>query len=222
MLDNADLEFREGSRQPGKWLWPKKDVQCWKHLNKKKFFDFPQHVAALSNRRNLIVQAGGNCGVFPKQYSQLFERVITFEPDPLHFACLSYNVPESNVFKFQACLGNNHQPVGLSFNDLEGDDNWGAKKTIESGITPQIVLDTLNLNPDVINLDIEGYEGIALQGMEETIKRSKPLIVLETNDWGEQYGWPQSRIDDMLFSWGYEIIKTFGEDSWDTAYAYKN
>ena len=221
MILNSNLEIRSGGRQPGEWLWPKEDFACWKHLNKKTFFDFPQKVAALSENRKLIVQAGGNCGVFPKQYSRLFNTVITFEPDPLHFVCLAYNVPEENVFKFQACLGNSTKTCGIDFNQELGVDNWGAKRTVSEGIVPQIILDSLQLNPDVIHLDIEGYEGIALEGMVETIKRSHPLIVLETNDWGDSYGWPQSKIDEMLFDLGYQIVETWGENRNDTAYKFK-
>lgn len=219
---HENLEFRTGGRQPGQWLWPKSDISCWKHLNKKTFFDFPKKVAGLTTRKNMIVQAGGNCGIFPKQYASLFDVVITFEPDPVHFTCLSYNVPEKNVFKFQACLGNNTDPKGIDFNYELGIENWGAKKTINSGIIPQITLDSLNLNPDVIHLDIEGYEGIALEGMIQTIKRCRPLIVLETNDWCNSYGWSQEKIDRILFDLGYKIIETWGEKRNDTAYEYQD
>jgi FkbM family methyltransferase len=219
---NAELEFRYSKRHAGQWLWPIKDTAAWRHLNKKTFFDFPQKVAALSTDKTLIVQAGGNCGIFPKQYSALFDTVITFEPDALHFACLSVNVTESNVFKFQACLGDSNGSCGLDFNAGLGLHNWGAKRTVPYGLIPQIALDSLNLIPDVVHLDIEGYEGPALEGMANTIKTHHPLIVLETNDFGDAYGWPQCRIDNLLASWGYQICQIWGENRNDTAYVFVN
>lgn len=218
---NPQLEFRSSRRHTGSWLWPKQDHAAWRHLNKKTFYDFPHKVAGLTDRRSMIVQAGGNCGIFPKQYASLFDVVITFEPDPLHFSCLSYNVPEPNVFKFQACLGNNTRPCGIDFNYDLGLTNWGAKRTVDCGKTPQITLDSMMLAPDVIHLDIEGYEGPALQGMVDTIATHHPIIVLETNDYGDAYGWPQNKIDQMLESWGYRICHIWGNNRNDTAYCYE-
>ncbi len=36
----------------------------------------------------VAVQAGGNCGLWPRELGQKFETVYTFEPDPVNFRCL--------------------------------------------------------------------------------------------------------------------------------------
>src|SRR5690348_7833841 len=55
----------------------------------------------LTNHR-LVIQAGGNCGMYPVLFSQLFEQVYTFEPDPLNFYTLVQNCQSDNIVKIQA------------------------------------------------------------------------------------------------------------------------
>lgn len=40
-------------------------------------------------------------------------------------------------------------------------------------------LDELNLNPDVVKVDTEGYDYEVLLGMKETVKRCRPVILIE-------------------------------------------
>jgi hypothetical protein len=75
----------------------------------------------------------------------------------------------------------------------------------------------LDLDPDLIHLDVEGFEAFALLGAKETIARSRPLIVLETNGSGDEYGWPQEKIDNLLNSWNYKIHVAW---DYDTVYKY--
>ena len=81
----------------------------------------------------------------------------------------------------------------------------------------EIRIDSLNLDPDLIHLDVEGFEAFALLGAQATIARVKPLIVLETNGSGDAYGWPQEKIDNLLSSWNYKIHVTWDHD---TVYKY--
>lgn len=43
--------------------------------------------------------------------------------------------------------------------------------------------DDLNLSPDLIKVDVEGAESLVLRGLKKTIKRSKPIILVENSDW---------------------------------------
>ena len=42
-----------------------------------------------------------------------------------------------------------------------------------------MTIDSLNLNPDLIQLDVEGFEENALKGAFDTIMRSRPIIIIE-------------------------------------------
>jgi hypothetical protein len=42
-----------------------------------------------------------------------------------------------------------------------------------------IPLDSLNINPDLIKIDIQGYEYYAFLGASKTLNKNKPIILLE-------------------------------------------
>ena len=58
--------------------------------------------------RDVVVQAGGNQGMYPRYYANIFEKVYTFEPDVDNYFCLDFN-----------CLGVQYyqQNVGLGESD---------------------------------------------------------------------------------------------------------
>jgi FkbM family methyltransferase len=210
-LTDLDLEFRYSSKHKRDFLWPADDVSAWKWLNKKENWDLPRRIAALCGKKNTVIQAGGNAGLYPGLYSELFDTVITFEPDYRNFFCLSHNVTKSNVFKYQAALGEVADRVTIVEDGLHH-HNSGALCVGGSGAIPQLTIDSLGLVPDLIHLDIEGYEGPALLGAKHTIQSHAPLLALEANGSGERYGWPQHRIDQLLESWGYGVLVVWEHD----------
>jgi len=195
-----DVEQRQG------WWWPRTDQRCWDYMQTHP--DVPQLITEFVpvDQRRVVVQAGGNCGFYPRQYAQLFDRVYTFEPDWLNFYCLNLNVPDSNVVKIQSCLGDIHQTVGLSIKSV----NRGKNFVDGAGAYPVLRIDDLALDQcDLIQLDIEGYEYYALLGAIDTIKKFHPVITVEV--------WDQlknrfdhninQKLDDLLKSLGYDLVK---------------
>lgn len=215
---NSDLyEFRSG-RVGDQWLWPKSDDECWRHLNKKRYSNHPKEISKHCKDKNLIIQAGGNAGVYPKQFSKIFKSVITIEPDLENFFCLNYNVTEENVFKFQACLGAENKPLHISRRISDGAGSYMVDS--QPGIIPQLTIDSFGVAPDMIQLDIEGYEGFALLGGKTTINNYKPVLVLETNSNATSMnGWGKDKIEELIFSWGYKIVE---ELRLDTVYKHKD
>ena len=66
--------------------------------------------------------------------------------------------------------------------------------------------------PNVLKLDVEGYEVQALMGALQTINRSSPLIVIEWLNHGEKYGWSKQNILGFLSGLGYNSMKEVGSD----------
>lgn len=219
LLNHLGLGFRFSKKHNKDFLWPSDDVWAWKWLNKKDHWDLPVKISKLCKKTDMVIQAGGNAGLYPKLYSSLFSTVITFEPDFRNFFCLCYNVVEPNVFKYQAALGNSTESINMTVNPLWDTKNIGALRIGGNGKIPQLTIDSFGISPNLIHLDIEGFEAFALLGAENTIKKHKPLIVLETNDSGNDYGWPQEKIDNLLYFWGYSILEKWGHD---TVYIHEN
>lgn len=142
-------------------------------------------VIAMLERREVVVQAGGNLGIFPKYMSVHFTTVYTFEPDPELFGHVCHNAPERNVVKLQAALGCERETIGISRKRRQqdgGSSHEGIAHVSGAGPIPTLRVDDLGLKTcDLIYLDIEGYELYALRGAAETIGRCRPLIACEVN-----------------------------------------
>jgi FkbM family methyltransferase len=188
----------------GVWWWPSNDTKCWDGLHR--WIDVPDGVMEYVPEKNVMVQAGGNSGLYVKKYAKKFKTVYTFEPFPELFECLVRNVNEPNVIKIQACVGNSHTLVNME-EHFEGDAGGGHVGT-SRGIVPTFLIDDLNLPEcNLIHLDIEGYEPFALEGARETILRCKPIIAIENCEkWLNRYGKGLGDIEDILVGCGYRYI----------------
>ncbi len=142
-----------------------------------------KEVIEIVPQHRVVVQAGGNLGVFPKVLSGRFKTVYTFEPDPELFEIMCTNAPERNIVKFQAALGYERKMVGMSRQrDDGGIPHEGVSHVSGSGNIPTLQIDDLGLPVcDLIYLDIEGYELHALRGATTTIVRCKPVVACEIN-----------------------------------------
>lgn len=158
--------------------------------------------------RGVVVQAGGNCGLWPRKLGEVFETVYTFEPDHENFIALALNTRGCpNVVKFQAALGDE-----AAFVDMQRtpEINCGAHFVAGPGIHPVMTIDALGLTScDLIYLDIEGRELAALRGAEKTISALKPTIGFEDNGCSERYGVKAGETQEWLSStFGYRVTET--------------
>ena len=183
-------------------VWPKEDRDCAAVV-----FKTPGDMdVALEHckGRSVVIQAGGNCGVWPRWLSDKFAAVYTFEPDPVNFYCLAQNCPQPNIITIQAALGD--EP---GFVDLKRERrNIGAHYIEGKGLIPTLRIDDLGLEAcDYICLDIEGYEMKALKGAVRTLAEFKPVIQIEDKGLSDKYGSAKGDIEIWLHqALGYEVV----------------
>ena len=200
--------MKELTEYRGKYLWPKTDQRCYTYMMT--HFDLPETISKLVNDKRVCVQAGGNMGVYTKKYAAMFDHVYTFEPEPLNFYCLTHNVTEPNVYKYQSCIGKARKLVNLKIKEA----NRGKNHVAKEGAIPTIQIDDLNLPVcSLIHLDVEGFEYMALQGAIATIKRCKPVIAVEYFEKNAaRYSWTLEHLEKMLTDLGYKLTNTFEEE----------
>ena len=187
MTRDANFEWRDVPAELHKWLpeklyWIKSDTGAWG--------DWPRHgpitelhqygekwLSFCRNKRN-VIQAGGNCGMYARFYTKFFKKVYSFEPDPNNFNCLKKNTEGTNAQVNQLALGDRETVLKLKINSLS---NVGTHTISSHGDdVDAISIDSLGLNDvDLIHLDLETYEPVAIRGAVETIKRCRPVIISE-------------------------------------------
>jgi FkbM family methyltransferase len=164
-----------------------------------------------------VVQAGAFFGDFlpgiAKNISK-HAKVWTFEPSAEFYRCAEITIllnNLTNVELFQVGLGAEKSELKLQVATKEGRQLGGASRIIDSenGKFVPIVIETLDSmipkdrNISILQFDLEGFEVPALKGAINTIKRCKPILILEilshndilTDDW----------FTENILSLGYEI-----------------
>ena len=197
-----------------KFLWPRRDESL--HGDIPTLAHLDTEVFPLVKNQRVVVQAGGAMGMWAKRMSQVFDVVYTFEPTPDSFYCCSFNCPEDNIHPFNAALGAEAGMVNMQFPEhrqrsKSGKDNLGGFRCFPGGSVPTIAIDWLNLpHLDLLFLDLEGYEMFALQGALETIKRCKPVIVMEDKGCSNVFGHAKGDVEKYLAAnAGYTTLKRF-------------
>lgn len=74
----------------------------------------------------------------------------------------------------------------------------GRDYHIEEIVVPIVTVDSLNIAPCVIKMDLQGFEFAALKGSVQTIRGSRPYIMVEIGE-----DWPQIR--DFLAGHAYDM-----------------
>lgn len=160
------------------WAWPIGDEKLLQVFDQVSDVDV---IMQFVDDKSVCIQAGGACGIWPLRFSKFFKEVLTFEPVMDNYMCLLQNVSSTiNVTAF---------PFALSYESLTGrmvldpseHNNAGASYFQEGNgttITTQIdgyITDACGL----IQLDVEGHELEALKGAIRTLKKFKPVVVIE-------------------------------------------
>lgn len=194
------------------WHWPDADRDARGVIMRDAAPDIAAFIAHVPGRK-CIVQAGANVGVYPVALAGIFEHVYTVEPDVENYQCLNSNLLARDVPNITYQWAAFGEGPGSCKVKVVSPSNCGAHRVEPGGTIPVITIDDLNVNPDAIWLDVEGYELMALKGAVETIQRCSPVIGCEEKGLGQPYGVRPEDIGEFLARFGYERVARIGRDN---------
>lgn len=185
-------------------LWVTKDTGAFGNMRDGPLGDWisdHKTFMELVKKFDVVIQAGGNCGMYARFYKNYFKEVYTFEPDELNYYCLDRNCTGEGYHKYLAALGEKPGKLYLERYNLR---NVGMHKILDKEGDVQVIrLDDMDLKDcDLIHLDVELYEEKVLRGAENTIKKFSPVIITE-RDGGKSY----------LESLGYKVHRKLRMDT---------
>ena len=161
----------------------------------------------LTPSRTLALDIGANVGLWSRDLTEAFARVISFEPVSDFRDCLVKNVPASNLEVRGCALGEEDTFINMIITVENTGHSHVDTSTMGHGTTPMYRLDSLELPKiDYIKIDCEGYENTILRGARQTIMRDRPVMVVEHKRHKDVGHDDVDQALDTLIGWGAHII----------------
>jgi FkbM family methyltransferase len=183
-----------------------------------------------TGKASLAIDAGAHFGLVSVALGQLFDRVISFEPNEFNASLLRANVSlngldgrvqvhRAGLFSRSTRLSlapSDRQEIPLPFDEQGNFDplsasNLGAYSFAEAGSglsdATAYALDDLKLDTlSFLKIDVQGADGEVLMGALQTIERCHPWIVFEWEDaLSAAFGVDFDTLKDRLVGMGYRL-----------------
>lgn len=167
----------------------------------------------LVDKARIALDVGANKGVWSDVLRRLCHHVHAFEPNPKMFSLLKAGAA-SNVTPHQIALSNtsgtaefrvpksrngSYSNQGGSLSTAKVEDNYGTVSV------DALMFDDMNIaNIGFIKIDVEGFELQVLEGLENTIRRDRPIMIIEIEE--RHMKRPLEEAISTVESYGYEAF----------------
>ena len=203
-------------KQAGGWHLPDADRYFGPLLEKDpRGFQIDLLEAALKHVREwrTAVDGGAHVGTWSALLGRRFNEVLAFEPALDTFHCLARNVRNlAGVTPLHAALGVSKVLAAMRDDDARP-GNTGARYIGAGGDVCVYCLDDFGIaHLDFLKLDLEGYEYFALLGAAATVRRCRPVMVIEDKDFGGRFGLERGGAGKLVESWGAKLAQRIGND----------
>jgi len=160
------------------------------------------------------IDGGANYGIMSYNLNSKFSKIYAFEVDIPVRECLKKNVEKFQLDNVVVCdcgLSDKEELVALNY--LKNTFGTYINKEI-SGTNICKTLDSFELTEvGFIKLDCEGYEPYILKGAEQTIKKYKPVILMEEKNYSKRYYGEEGNLAvELLLGWGYTMEVSWPKD----------
>ena len=180
-------------------------IRKYRLLVKGLFSSFERETAiAILDKANIqnpvILDIGANIGLFTKAFANSIYKpklILSFEPSPYIFGILTRVTGKfNNVQCFKIALSNCKgtatlkMPVKNSGSIRVGLSHIGASSEKTNYISTKIKTERLddflsnkfNFEVDIVKMDVEGAEGLVIQGAPKLLKQVRPFWFVEISD----------------------------------------
>jgi FkbM family methyltransferase len=163
---------------------------------------------------DLVLDGGAHWGLYSVLASSRGARVWAFEPSDENADRLEYNlrvVRARRVMVDRRALAD--RTGAIAFYTYEGPE-WG--RTMMAGLlaqpftrpveVPCTTIDALAVQPAVIKLDVEGAEGLVLEGARDTLAAVRPILYIEAHlDRMQAFNTTKAALVAFLQNFGYDV-----------------
>lgn len=156
----------------------------------------------------IVYDVGANIGYHTTAFASKAKKVYAFEPNPHNYSMLQKNAASlSNVHLVNAAVGDHNGTTKIGDFDPEVEtENFGMMKCGDEGVeVPLVSLDDCGFDgPDLIKIDVEGYEYAVIKGCEKMLQTRRPMFYYEAHETKEL-----KEIYEFLAPYGYNFYWSF-------------
>lgn len=172
-----------------------------------------RNIATKYNNNTSALDIGANIGNHSIAFSEWFEHVYAFEPNPRTFQLLKLNtekIDNISIFQFGASSKEDVVLAAVPFTNVGGTSivydstKYNNKNVIEINVKALDQIDEVNNIKKVglIKIDIEGHECSAIIGAKELILKHMPIIAFEQHS--KSIGGGSTDVVRLLRKFGYD------------------
>jgi FkbM family methyltransferase len=191
---------------------------CFRSLDMAEELDgFLAHCRGRGGMRRRLIDVGALHGLFSLAFTanRPDAEALAIEPSPLAFPVLETNLrrnPEAQARALQMAAGAAEGTIAmrLDWHHLEAcaEDESGAPGVL---LVPIRSLDAIcaehGFLPDVVKIDVEGYELESLRGAERLLAEARPDLFLEAHPASlERLGASMTELFEFLRRFGYRVF----------------
>ncbi|HYR89144.1 MAG TPA: FkbM family methyltransferase [Terriglobia bacterium] len=171
----------------------------------------------------LFLDIGANDGVSALSFRSINSRysILSVEPNAMHKGSLQRLKKRLQRFDFRLCAAGDEtttvtlstptykgvplhsaafcEPAQQAVFEAEFPIHIARRIKYVTDTVAVIKIDDLHLSPTVVKIDAEGYDLKIIRGMEETIRRCRPILMVENNSL------TLKAITKFLEGFGYEV-----------------
>lgn len=179
---------------------PNSDTHFIEYLNQFEHYQEAQRNRALSHVKKwrLALDIGANIGLWSKDLSKFFNKVVCFEPNKFCIDYLKKNIDLNKSMIKSFALGSKNEEKNLFIHltnsgassfvnktktgyDTKLNPIYGEFSDDTKSLSVKVKkLDNFNFNNvDFIKIDVQGFELEVLKGAKETLAKNNPILCIE-------------------------------------------
>lgn len=169
----------------------------------------------------VAVDVGAHAGLWSMHLAPRFDRLLAFEPVPAHAQCWRRNVAGGELHEVALAAEPGEVDIVTAPGDSGGSavgGKWDPSPADMHALVPARRFDDLFPGiegVDFVKVDVEGYELFALQGMEQMLRRCRPVLVVEQKPgprYAARYGLGATAAVEWLRGLGYAVQRVLSGD----------
>jgi FkbM family methyltransferase len=152
------------------------------------------------------IDVGANVGLWTRILADRFKSVAAIEPIPENLGCLALNINGyGNVETYPFAISKHTGLLSMKYMENVASANVCVYDDRDIGV-PCKKLDDFSFDDvDFIKIDVEGYEKNIIESGEYTIRKYRPVIVVEQKKGTLRYDGYKFAAISLLASWGMTI-----------------